>query len=82
VSDLDAALESVRDIREGLEAERRNNPLSETLKRLQAAVAALHELAPAPANGASGASGADWDLYERNQADIGEIVTRLRNGAH
>jgi hypothetical protein len=78
VSDLDAALESLRELRETLEAERRNNPLPETLERLQAAVAAAHEPEPAPANGAK----ADWALYEQNRADIREIVKRLRNGAH
>ncbi len=78
MSDLDAALESLREIRETLEAERRNNPLPETLERLQAAVAAVDEPAPAPANGAK----ADWALYEQNRADIREIVKRLRNGAH
>ena len=79
MSDLDAALESLRDIMDRLDADRRNAATSESLKRLQAAVAALQELPPSTANGARAA---DWDLYERNRADIREIVKRLRNGSH
>ena len=77
MSDLDAALESLRESMERLDA--RNDATSESLKKLQATVAALEEL---PRSTANGAKAADWDLYERNRADIREIVKRLRNGAH
>jgi len=78
VSDIDAALEPVREFLARREAERRDGSSdSESLEKLQAAVAALQEPAPAPA-----ASGADWDLYERNRAEIKKIVKRLRNGSH
>ncbi len=77
MNDLDAALESVREIRVRLDEERRNGSASESVKRLLAAVAALQEPAPAPA-----VTGADWDLYERNRAEIREIIKRPRNGSH
>ena len=75
MSDLDAALESLRESMERLDA--RNGRAAESVKRLQAAVAALEEIPPTPA-----VSTTDWTLYEQNQADIREIVKRLRNGAH
>jgi exonuclease VII small subunit len=55
----------------------RNGRAAESVKRLQAAVAALEEIPPAPAIGTT-----DWTLYEQNRADIREIVKRLRNGSH
>ena len=77
MSDLDSALESLRESLERLDEERRNDALSESLKKLQAAVAVLERTPRAPASAPK-----DWTLYEQNRADIREIVKRLRNGAH
>ena len=75
MSDLDTALESLRESMERLDAH--NGKAAESVKKLQAAVAALEEIPPRPAGGTT-----DWTLYEQNQADIREIVKRLRNGSH
>ncbi|HJV08522.1 MAG TPA: hypothetical protein VJ653_02550 [Acidimicrobiales bacterium] len=85
MSDLDAALEPVREILERREAERRNGTSrSDSLETLLAATAALQQ--PALVNGsvapAEAAASPDWEQYERNRADIREIVKKLRNGGH
>jgi hypothetical protein len=71
MSDLDAALEPVREILERRDAKRSNGS------------AAPAPPPPASANGsAERAASPDWDVYERNRAEIQEIVKRLRNGRH
>jgi len=82
VSDLDAALEPVRQILERRDAARANGSSEPgDLKRVLESAAALQQVAPA--NGAAEHStDVDWAAYERNRAVIREVVKTLRNGRH
>lgn len=82
MSDLDAALEPVRDILERRDASRGNGRSnSEGLQKLLAAVATFDE--PAAPTEPPPAPDGDWAVVvEQNLADVREIVKKLRNGRH
>ena len=81
MSDLDAALEPVREILERGDARRANGRSNaEEIEKLLAAAARLE--ATSVARAPTGATAADWAVVEQNLADVREIVKKLRNGPH
>ena len=82
VSDLEAALAPVRELLERRAAERRNgtSDVDAIIKPLRDAVDALQA---GRANGvAPERPGPDWELFDKNLADVREIAERLRTSAH
>ena len=67
MTDLEAALEPVREILARRDAARRRGTTPP---------------APAHLNGAAARPSIDWQLFDQNLAEVRKVVERLRNGAH
>jgi exonuclease VII small subunit len=76
MSDLDAALEPVRQILAGREADRKQSAAIKA--RLEEATAQLAKLRAANGNGVAAAA-IDWTKFEQNQADLEQVIRKLRS---
>lgn len=79
MSDLDATLDTVRQIREWRAADRTE---SAAIKALLDEAAAHLTRPPARNGSTNGDAAVDRAAFDQNLADVREIAVRLRNAAH